>query len=79
MTFTFKHPSKYRKVSVLEFFQNHNPIDINNINFVNIESSTDHVVVHLKNGTSIFTQCSNIKNQNDVKPLQREVSNGTKS
>ena len=64
------------KVNVLEFFQNVKPININNIDFVNIDTAIDNVSVHLKNGTSIFTQWSNIKNQNDVKPLQREVSNG---
>ncbi len=60
-----------QKVYVLEFFQNVKPININNIDFVNIDTSIDNVSVHLKNGNALFTKWSNVKNQCDVKSLHK--------
>ncbi len=63
-----------QKVYVLEFFQNVKPININNIDFVNIDTSIDNVSVHLKNGNALFTKWSNVKNQCDVKSLHKSDS-----
>tara|TARA_A100001515_G_C4479315_1_gene179505 strand:- start:273 stop:509 length:237 start_codon:yes stop_codon:yes gene_type:complete len=63
-----------QKVYVLEFFQNVKPININNIDFVNIDTSIDNVSVHLKNGNALFTKWSNVKNQCDVKNLHKSDS-----
>jgi len=60
-----------QKVYVLEFFQNVKPININNIDFVNIDTAIDNVSVHLKNGDALFTKWSNVKNQCDVKNLHK--------
>jgi len=60
-----------QKVYVLEFFQNVKPININNIDFVNIDTAIDNVSVHLKNGDALFTKWSNVKNQCDVKSLHK--------
>ena len=62
------------KVNVLEFFQNVKPININNIDFVNIDTAIDNVSVHLKNGNALFTKWSNVKNQCDVKSLHKSDS-----
>ena len=63
-----------QKVYVLEFFQNVKPININNIDFVNIDTSIDNLSVHLKNGNALFTKWSNVKNQCDVKSLHKSDS-----
>ena len=63
-----------QKVYVLEFFQNVKPININNIDFVNIDTAIDNVSVHLKNGDALFTKWSNVKNQCDVKSLHKSDS-----
>ena len=62
------------KVNVLEFFQNVKPININNIDFVNIDTAIDNVSVHLINGDALFTKWSNVKNQCDVKNLHKSDS-----